>query len=116
MFALGARHTARHIASCHRSFDGLRPLLRRRTNRLRPARYRPRDLCLSADLFIIPERRNAGLGRWLIEAILADPSLPDLRRWLLLKKDAKNLYLRCGFTELSAEPRYLERFDPNLYA
>jgi N-acetylglutamate synthase-like GNAT family acetyltransferase len=69
-----------------------------------------------ADVFVILEERNAGLGRWLIKAILADPSLQDLRRWMLVTKDAKNLYLRCGFAELSRDLVYLERFDPDVYA
>jgi GNAT superfamily N-acetyltransferase len=69
-----------------------------------------------ADVFIVAEERNAGLGQWLIEAILAHPPLQDLRRWLLVTKDAKSLYLRCGFADLSPDLFYLERFDPAAYA
>jgi GNAT superfamily N-acetyltransferase len=69
-----------------------------------------------ADVFIVPEERNAGLGRWLIETILAHPPLQNLRRWLLVTKNAKSLYLRCGFAELSADLSYLERFDLAVYA
>lgn len=68
------------------------------------------------DVFITPEERNAGLGRWLVEAIVADPLLQDLRRWLLVTRGAKNLYLRCGFAELSRDFVYLERFHPDAYA
>jgi len=68
-----------------------------------------------ADVFIAAEERNAGLGRWLIETILAHPPLQNLRRWLLVTKNAKSLYLRCGFAELSADLSYLERFDPAVY-
>jgi GNAT superfamily N-acetyltransferase len=68
-----------------------------------------------ADVFVVMEERNAGLGQWLIETILAHRPLQDLRRWLLVTKNAKRLYLRCGFAELSGDFAYLERFDPAVY-
>jgi N-acetylglutamate synthase-like GNAT family acetyltransferase len=67
-----------------------------------------------ADVFVVAEERNAGLGQWLIETILAHPPLQGLRRWLLVTKNAKSLYLRCGFAELSPDVSYLERFDPTV--
>ena len=69
-----------------------------------------------ADVFVVAEERNAGLGQWLIESILADPPLQGLRRWLLVTKDAKSLYLSCGFAKLYPHLSYLERFDPAVYA
>lgn len=45
-----------------------------------------------ADVFVVAEERNAGLGQWLIETILAHPPLQGLRRWLLVTKNAKRLY------------------------
>jgi GNAT superfamily N-acetyltransferase len=68
-----------------------------------------------ADVFVVAEERNAGLGQWLIETILAHPPLRGLRRWLLVTKNAKNLYLRCGFAELCEDFSYMERFDPAVY-
>jgi GNAT superfamily N-acetyltransferase len=68
------------------------------------------------DVFVIAEERNAGLGQWLVETILAQPPLQGLRRWLLVTHNAKSLYLRCGFAELSRDFAYLERFDPTVYA
>jgi GNAT superfamily N-acetyltransferase len=68
-----------------------------------------------ADVFVVAEERNAGLGQWLIETILAHPPLQGLRRWLLVTKNAKNLYLRCGFAELCEDFSYMERFDPAVY-
>lgn len=65
-----------------------------------------------ADVFVIAGERNAGLGRWLIETILAHPPLQGLRRWLLVTRDAASLYRRCGFTDLRDGLAYLERFDP----
>jgi N-acetylglutamate synthase-like GNAT family acetyltransferase len=68
-----------------------------------------------ADVFIAAKERNAGLGQWLVETILADPRLQRLRRWLLVTRDAKSLYRRCGFDELDRGLCYLERFDPARY-
>lgn len=68
-----------------------------------------------ADVFVIAEERNAGLGQWLVETILAYPPLAGLRRWLLVTRDAQSLYRRCGFGGLSSGLFYLERFDPEVY-
>jgi len=69
-----------------------------------------------ADVFVVHEERNSGLGQWLIDTILAHTLLQDLRRWLLVTKNAKSLYLRCGFTDLCRDFSYLERFDAAVYS
>lgn len=69
-----------------------------------------------ADVFVVAEERNAGLGRWLVETILAHPPLQGLRRWLLVTSNAASLYRRCGFGDLQSRFTYLERFDPAVYA
>jgi len=69
-----------------------------------------------ADVFVIAEARHAGLGGWLVETILACPDLQGLRRWLLVTRDARSLYLRCGFTELRPDLFYLERIDLAAYS
>jgi GNAT superfamily N-acetyltransferase len=69
-----------------------------------------------ADVFIVAGERRAGLGRWLIETILAHPRLQGLRRWLLVTRDAQSLYRRCGFADLRDSLTYLERFDPEAYS
>ncbi|HTW52870.1 MAG TPA: GNAT family N-acetyltransferase [Stellaceae bacterium] len=68
-----------------------------------------------ADVFVIPEHRNAGLGQFLVEAIMAHEPLQGLRRWLLVTSNAASLYRRCGFADL-APFIYLERFDSEVYA
>jgi GNAT superfamily N-acetyltransferase len=70
-----------------------------------------------ADVFVVAEERNAGLGQWLVEAILAHEPLQGLRRWHLVTRDAASLYRRCGFADLQ-QPRltYLDRYDPEVYA
>ncbi len=66
-----------------------------------------------SDVFVIGEHRNAGLGQFLVETILAHK--PGLRLWLLVTRDAASLYRRCGFSDLAADRTYLHRFDPDVY-
>lgn len=68
-----------------------------------------------ADVFVLPERRHAGLGQWLVETILDDPRLQGLRRWLLVTRDAQTLYARCGFGDPTPNCHYMERLDPLIY-
>jgi GNAT superfamily N-acetyltransferase len=69
-----------------------------------------------ADVFVIPEWRDGGLGQWMIGVILGHRDLQGLRRFLLATKDAHGLYARFGFTPLANPSRFLERFDPDVYA
>jgi len=63
-----------------------------------------------ADVFVLPEFRGRGLGKWLLEVISGHHRLQGLRRWLLATKDAHGLYAQYGFTPLSAPHRFMERF------
>ena len=66
------------------------------------------------DVFIDPEHRQAGLGKWLVECITNHPDLVHLRRIMLATKDAHELYRRYGgFTPLTNPDRWMERFNPN---
>jgi GNAT superfamily N-acetyltransferase len=69
-----------------------------------------------AYVFVTAVHRNAGLGQFLVEAILAYEPLQGLRRWLLVTSKAASLYRRCGFTDLGSSCTHLERFDPEVYA
>lgn len=50
-----------------------------------------------ADVFILPAYQGQGLGKWLVQSILAHPELQGLRRWTLYTKDAHGLYAQFGF-------------------
>jgi GNAT superfamily N-acetyltransferase len=63
-----------------------------------------------ADVFVLPEFRGQGVGKWLIGVIADHPRLPGLRRWILATKDAHGLYAQYGFTPLHAPERFMERF------
>jgi GNAT superfamily N-acetyltransferase len=63
-----------------------------------------------ADVFVLPEFRGHGIGKWLIGVIVDHPRLPELRRWILATKDAHSLYAQHGFNPLQAPERFMERF------
>lgn len=68
-----------------------------------------------ADVFVVETERGRGLGKFLVETILAHPELQGLRRWLLGSRDAQNLYRRCGFAAPPAPFAFLERLDGGVY-
>jgi GNAT superfamily N-acetyltransferase len=63
------------------------------------------------DVFIAESVRGQGLGKWLIETIIAHPELQGFRRWVLATKDAHELYRKFGFTELKRAERWMELAD-----
>ena len=60
-----------------------------------------------ADVFVVPEHRAQGLGKRLVESVLAHRDLQGVRRWLLGTADAHELYRRYGFRELQAPRRFM---------
>lgn len=50
-----------------------------------------------ADVFILRPFRGQGLGKWLVQTILAHPELQGLRRFTLNTRDAHRLYRQFGF-------------------
>lgn len=50
-----------------------------------------------SDVVVDEARRGQGLGRWLIELILADPALRPVRRFMLATADAAAFYRDFGF-------------------
>jgi len=67
------------------------------------------------DVFVLPHERGQGLGQWLMEVVISHPELQGLRRWVLLTRDAHDLYQRVGFTKLNAPERYMEKATPRIY-
>jgi GNAT superfamily N-acetyltransferase len=67
-----------------------------------------------ADVFIVEPHRGHGLGKWLIEAVVSHPHLNGLRRWILLTRDAHDLYRKYGFTELRNPERFMERYESHV--
>jgi GNAT superfamily N-acetyltransferase len=69
-----------------------------------------------ADVFVLPDYRGRGLGKWLIDAILRHDDLQGLRRWLLATRDAHGIYAQFGFAPLANPSRILERHDADVYS
>ena len=67
------------------------------------------------DVFVLPEHRGRGLGRWLMETVVSYHALQGLRRWVLVTRDAHDLYRTVGFGALAAPDRYMERANPDIY-
>ena len=68
-----------------------------------------------ADVFILEKYRGKGLATWLIECILKHPALQNLRRWILVTKDAHELYHKVGFKNLEKPNMFMEISNLNVY-
>jgi len=53
------------------------------------------------DLFILPEFRDLGLSKWLMQTIVNHTELQGLKRWSLATADAHGLYSQFGFTQIT---------------
>lgn len=69
-----------------------------------------------ADVFVLESHRGRGLAAWLMETIRSHPDLQNLRRWMLVTKDAHRLYRRCGFEPLAHPERIMEIVDADIYS
>ena len=67
------------------------------------------------DVFVLDSHRGHGLGKWMMECIVQHPGLQGLRRWMLLTRDAHNLYSQFGFTALKAPDLWMERHQADVY-
>ncbi|HSM72545.1 MAG TPA: GNAT family N-acetyltransferase, partial [Anaerolineales bacterium] len=60
------------------------------------------------DVFIHEDYRSHGLGKWLMETIMAHPDLQGLRRWVLTTHDAHGLYKQYGWAPLENPHNWME--------
>jgi GNAT superfamily N-acetyltransferase len=68
------------------------------------------------DVFVLESYRGRGLGKWLMECIVAHPELQGLRRWILTTRDAHGLYSQVGFTPVKWPERFMELFRAEVYS
>jgi GNAT superfamily N-acetyltransferase len=61
------------------------------------------------DVFVLPEARGRGVGKRLMEAVLAHPHVRDLRRFTLVTDDAHGLYEQYGFAPLDDVRKWMQR-------
>ena len=67
------------------------------------------------DVYVLEDYRASGLGKWLIETVMAHPDLQGLRRFQLVTRDAHGLYRRFGFTPPKNPIRHMEIFKHGMY-
>jgi GNAT superfamily N-acetyltransferase len=68
-----------------------------------------------SDVFVLDEYKGRGLGKWLVECMLAHPDVQGLRRWLLMTEDAHGLYQQYGFQPLRRPEQAMEIHNPDIY-
>ena len=68
-----------------------------------------------SDVYILEEYQGAGIGKQLVEAVMAHPDLQDLRRFVLVTLDAQTLYEKFGFAALASPETYMEIVRAGLY-
>ena len=61
------------------------------------------------DVFVLPEARGRGVGKALMEAVLAHPHVRGIRRLALVTDDAHGLYERYGFEPLDDVRKWMQR-------
>ena len=67
------------------------------------------------DVFIIENERKNGYSKILMDYIMRDPALQNLRRYMLATADAHGLYAQFGFTALKEPERIMEIKNVNVY-
>jgi GNAT superfamily N-acetyltransferase len=67
------------------------------------------------DVFVLESHRGRGLSKWLMQCVVEHPALQNLRRWILLTRDAHGLYSQFGFTAVKAPELYMELHRPDIY-
>jgi len=67
------------------------------------------------DVYVLDGHRGRGLSKWLMQTIVEQPDMQNLRRWLLATKDAHGLYAQYGFETLVHPERWMERTAPDAY-
>ena len=67
------------------------------------------------DVYVLESHRGLGLGKWLIDTVMAHPDLQGLRRFQLVTRDAHGLYNRHGFETPANPDRQMEIFKHGMY-
>ena len=67
------------------------------------------------DVYVLEAHRGRGLSKWLMECVDAHPELQGFRRWVLVTRDAHDLYRRFGYQNVARPESYMERLVPDCY-
>jgi len=64
------------------------------------------------DVFVVESHHGRGLGKWLVESVVAHPDLDGIRLFILATRDAHDLYRRyAGFEPLEAPEKWMVRLS-----
>ena len=61
------------------------------------------------DVIVDESCRGKGLGKWLVERVMASPRLETVKSWFLRTTDAHGLYRQFGFTEVTDPEKLMQR-------
>lgn len=67
------------------------------------------------DVYVLESHRGRGLGKWLIECVMAHTATLSLRRFNLATQDAHTLYARHGFKPIAHPEVWMELHKPDIY-
>ncbi len=67
------------------------------------------------DVFVVEDFQFQGVGKWLMQQIMAHRDLQGLRRFCLATRDAHTLYAQFGFQALAKPESMMEIIVPNIY-
>jgi len=65
-----------------------------------------------ADVYVDEAYRKQGIGQGMMRYILAHPSLSDVYNWLLITRDAHEVYRKVGFSVVSRPLDWMEIRKP----
>ncbi|MFP7296497.1 GNAT family N-acetyltransferase [Neobacillus niacini] len=61
------------------------------------------------DVFVLPEYRGRGLSKWMMETMVTQSELRDVRKMMLCTYDAHGLYEQYGFQTLEDPEIFMQR-------
>lgn len=61
------------------------------------------------DVFIVEEQQNKGYASMLMEAVMNEPKLQQIKIWGVATLEAHGLYKKFGFTEVANPEKLLEK-------
>jgi GNAT superfamily N-acetyltransferase len=61
------------------------------------------------DVFVIEEYRGLGLSKLMMDELFYKSELKNVKRWILMATDAKDLYFKYGFKPVENPEYYFER-------
>lgn len=71
--------------------------------------------CYVCDVYVLEPHRGRGLARQMVGFALRHPQLQDLRRWMLVTRDAQQVYRELGFKPVAYPERHMEISIPDFY-